>query len=199
MTGTADSTTIPALGRRARSRGDAERAGARSARDRPWLARVLCASLLVAGAGVTGGTASSLLSGTDSSSARAAVGGVLMPDEHRYRDVATELLERRRPVRLQSIAIGGDDGRVTVRRAAPGRPGVLSSYLNPGVMSVLARAAGASSDVPIIVRELRLAPAPGSGRQRWLLRGTRDGRPWGATVNPNGTDLRQLDHPGTGG
>lgn len=174
-------------GRRARD----EDAGRQPGHDRLRL-RVLCASLLAAAAVVSGEAVISILGAHPSSSAVSS-SGVFMPDDHRFRETAGALAARRPHERLRSIVIGAS-GAVTVRRAAPGAPAFLPRYLNPGVVPVLARAAGASSDVPIVVRELRLGTDAG-GRQRWQLTGTRGGRPWVATINPNGTDLQRVKHP----
>ncbi|UTI66302.1 hypothetical protein NBH00_08860 [Paraconexibacter antarcticus] len=155
-----------------------------------WRMRALCAGLLLTAAVLIGAIASSFAGAAGSSGGRAPMAGVLMPDDAAFRQIAARLVQDHPGVRLASVRIEGDAGHVTVVRARRGQPGVRAAYLNPGVVPVLARATGASSDAPTTVRELRLALDPSTGRQRWSLTGTRGGQPWQATVNPNGTDLR---------
>lgn len=165
----------------------------RAARPAPgvWPLRILCLSLLAVAAIVVGSAATSIARSSGDVGGRASVAGVRMPDDTTFRAVTGRLVARHRPVWLASVRVRGDGGRITVERAVAGRPRFPSSYLNPGVLPVLARATGAASDDPIVVRELRLTVSPSTGRQRWSLSGTQDGRPWRATVNPNGTDLRR--------
>lgn len=148
--------------------------------------------MLSAGAATTAGAAVSIVHSGDPRARRTAISGVLMPDDRRYRAVAKELLARERPARLSGLTIIGDTGTVRLLPHHPGRPSLLSTHLNPGVLDVLARAAGAATDAPIVVSELRLEVLTRTGRQRWRMRGTQLGRLWRASVNPNGTDLRRI-------
>lgn len=157
-----------------------------------WRVRALCAGLLLAAAVLIAGIASSLAGSAGHAAGRTPMAGVLMPDDAAFRQLAARLATDHPGARLASVRIDGAAGHVTVVRARPGQSGVRAAYLNPGVVPVLARAAGASSDAPISVRELRLAVSPSTGRQRWSLTGTRGGQPWQATINPNGTDLRRV-------
>lgn len=157
--------------------------------------RALCAGLLIAAAVLLAGIGSSLAGSVRHTSGRVPMAGVLMPDDAAFRQLAARLVTDHPGTRLASVRIEGAAGHVSIARARPGQSGVRAAYLNPGVVPVLARAAGASSDAPISVRELRLAVSPATGRQRWLLTGTRGGQPWQATINPNGTDLRRVGRP----
>jgi hypothetical protein len=157
---------------------------------RRWLLRGFVVAVLLAGAVVVALAAAAILGDSGRSGSRQAAGGVAMPDDAHFRDIAGQLLGRRTPERISGMTIAGAAGEVTVIRYAPGRTSFLSSYLNPNALGVIARAIGARSDDPITVDELRLEVLRATGRQRWRLRGTQGGELWRATVNPNGTDLR---------
>lgn len=152
---------------------------------------------MVFGAATLATTALSIARGSHHATGRAAVDGVLMPDPTHYREIATQLLTRKHPERLRGLTITGDAGRVRVLRYRPGSPSFLSSYLNPKIIEVLARSAGATTNAPLAITQLRLEVLSRTGRQRWRLSGMQLGRQWRATVNPNGTDLR-LIHTGPG-
>lgn len=159
---------------------------------RRWILRLFVVSLLIAGAGTVAYAASRIVTDDGASGGRKPVFGVLMPDDAHFRDVANQLLARKRPEKLRGMTIVGAGGKVTVIRYHPGAPSFLSSYLNPNALQVIARAIGLHSDKAITVDELRLEVLRRTGRQRWRLRGTQDGRTWRAVVNPNGTDLRLI-------
>lgn len=159
---------------------------------RRWLLRGFVAALLVAGAVVVALAAAAIIGDSGRSGSRQASGGVTMPDDAHFRDIAGQLLGRRTPERISGMTIAGAAGTVTVIRYAPGRTSFLSSYLNPNALGVIARAIGARADAPITVDQLRLEVLRATGRQRWRLRGTQRGKLWRATVNPNGTDLRVI-------
>jgi hypothetical protein len=159
---------------------------------RRWILRLFVVSLLIAGAGTVGYAALTIADDEAATGGRKPVYGVLMPDDGHFRDIADQLLARKRPEKLRGITVVGEDGKVTVIRYQRGAPSFLSSYLNPNALQVIARAIGVRSDEPITVDELRLEVLERTGRQRWRLRGTQDGRPWRAVVNPNGTNLRLI-------
>lgn len=159
---------------------------------RRWLLRGFVATLLVAGAVVVALAAAAIIGDSGRSGSRQAAGGVTMPDDAHFRDIAGQLLARKTPERIKGMTIAGAAGQVTVIRYVPGGTSFLSSYLNPNALGVIARAIGARADAPITVDQMRLEVLRATGRQRWRLRGTQRGRLWRATVNPNGTDLRVI-------
>lgn len=158
---------------------------------RRWLLRGFVIAMLVAGAAVVAAAAVTIAGDQHGAAGgRRAVGGVLMPDDAHFRDIAGQLLARKTPERLAGMTIVGADGTVTVQRYRAGSPSFLSSYLNPNALSVIARAIAARGDAPITVDELRLEVLRATGRQRWRLHGSQGGALWRATINPNGTDFR---------
>ncbi|MCW3039656.1 MAG: hypothetical protein JWM31_1561 [Solirubrobacterales bacterium] len=158
---------------------------------RRWFLRGFVLLLLLAAAGTVTAAALTIAgAGNGSASDRQAINGVLMPNDSQFRDVARQLLARKKPEKLRGMTIVGAGGKVTVLRYQAGAPSFLSSYLNPNALPVIARAIGVRSDEDITVDELRLEVLRRTGRQRWRLRGTQGGRLWRATINPNGTNLR---------
>ncbi|UTI64205.1 hypothetical protein NBH00_23060 [Paraconexibacter antarcticus] len=163
---------------------------------RRWLLRGFVIAMLVAGAAVVTAAAVTIAGDQGATAGgRKAVGGVLMPDDAHFRDIAGQLLARPTPERLAGMTIVGASGTVAVQRHRPGSPSFLSSYLNPNALSVIARAIAARGDPPVTVDELRLEVLRATGRQRWRLHGSQGGALWRATINPNGTDLRIVTAP----
>lgn len=159
---------------------------------RRWFLRAFVVTLLVAAAGTIAVAATMIAKETDEPTGRKPVNGVLLPDDARFRDIANQLLARKRPEKITGITVAGAGGEVTVIRYKRGQTSFMSNYLNPNALQVIARAIGVRSDDPITVNELRLEVLRRTGRQRWRLNGTQSGRPWRATINPNGTNLRLI-------
>lgn len=161
---------------------------------RRWVLRLFVLTLLLAAAGTVAAAAITIVGdvGDNGRSSRKAINGVLMPDDAHYRDITNQLLARKRPEKLRGLTIVGDEGKVKVIRYKAGAPSLLSSYLNPNALSVIARAISVRSNATIIVDELRLEVLRRTGRQRWRLHGTQDGKTFRATIKPNGTNLRLI-------
>lgn len=160
---------------------------------RRWALRGLVVLVLAGGAAAIGVATVSIVSDArDSGTARRTTFGVLMPDATQYRALVSDLLDRKHPKRLRGLTVVGAKGKVTVLNARADRPSFPSSYLNPGALSLIARAVGAHSNAPVTVEQLRLEQPRRTGRLRWRLRGTKAGRPWRATIAPNGTNLQRL-------
>ncbi|WP_354700260.1 hypothetical protein DSM112329_00526 [Paraconexibacter sp. AEG42_29] len=157
---------------------------------RRWFLRIFVVSLLIAAAATIAVAATMIVEEADKPEGRKPVNGVLMPDDSRFRDIANQLLSRKRPEKVTGIVVTGEAGEVTVVRYKRGQTSFMSNYLNPNALQVIARAIGVRSDDPITVDELRLEVLRRTGRQRWRLRGEQSGQPWRATINPNGTNLR---------
>lgn len=162
---------------------------------RLWLLRVFVLALLLAAAATVATAAVRIVryqgSGTDSR--RPDVFGVVMPDATEYQRTVGELLARKRPLQLKGLTVVGDGGKVTVLRATRKTATTFpSAYLNPGALSLIARAVGVRSDATITVQELRLERLRSTGHLRWRLRGEQAGRPWRAVIAANGTGLKLL-------
>jgi hypothetical protein len=160
---------------------------------RRWLPRVFVLGLLLAGAGTVGVAMVTIVSDAKTPGAgRRAEFGVVMPDATSYRKVVGKLRDRKHPEQLRGLTIVGGQGKVTVLKAQGRVPFFPSTYLNPNALSVIARSIGVRSDTQITVEEVRLEILRSTGRLRWRVRGTQNGRAWRAVVAPNGTNLRLI-------
>lgn len=160
---------------------------------RRWLLRAFVVLLLAGGVAVAVVAATIVRDETEEqATGRRPVNGVLMPDDAHFREVANTLLARKRPEKVSGMTVEGSDGKVTVIRYRPGRTSFMSNYINPNAIQVIARAVGLRSYEPITIDKLRLEVLRRTGRQRWRLAGTQSGRPWRATINPNGTNFRLI-------
>lgn len=127
-----------------------------------------------------------LLDSTGSSGGKAVPAATAaLPPDTRYRSLTADLIRQSPDARLASITVSGAEGKVIVRRAAPGQ-GFPAGYVNPLGMRVVSGVLAGHDGVRLT--SVKLAPGP-SGRLRWRLDGRRNGRPWVASVAANGTGL----------